>query len=75
MDMLFQGLRNFEEHKVSLAALGVVGDLARNFGNKILPYCDDILTILLEGLIVIITYFLLIPTGFDYFFVFKRVQN
>ncbi len=51
-NVLFQGLRNFEEHQVSLAAVGVVGDLARNVGNKILPYCDDIMTILLEGLIV-----------------------
>lgn len=50
-NVLFQGLRNFEEHQVSLAAVGVVGDLARNVGNKILPYCDDIMTILLEGLI------------------------
>ncbi len=55
-NVLFQGLRNFEEHQVSQAAVGVVGDLARNVGNKILPYCDDIMTILLEGLIVNINY-------------------
>lgn len=34
------------------AAVGVVGDLGRNVGSKILPYCDEIMTVLLEGLIV-----------------------
>ena len=56
-NVLFQGLRNFEEHQVSQAAVGVVGDLARNVGNNILPFCDDIMTILLEGLIVSIINF------------------
>jgi len=50
--ILFNGLRNFEEHQVCQASVGVVGDLARNVGSKILPYCDEIMTILLEGLIV-----------------------
>ncbi|CAF0944344.1 unnamed protein product [Brachionus calyciflorus] len=49
--ILYAGLRNFEEHQVCQSAVGVVGDLGRNIGNKILPYCDDIMTILLEGLI------------------------
>ena len=72
-NILFAGLRNFEEHqvnylilkfkwilefkikilfKVCQASVGVVGDLARNVGDKISPFCDDIMTILLEGLIV-----------------------
>lgn len=38
------------------AAVGVVGDLGRNLGAKILSYCDDLMTILLEGLIVIILF-------------------
>ena len=51
--ILYTGLRNFDEHQVCEASVGVVGDLARNVGAQILPYCDDILmTILLEGLIV-----------------------
>jgi importin subunit beta-1 len=49
--ILFTGLRNFEEHQVCQASVGVVGDLARNVAGKILPFCDDIMTILLEGLI------------------------
>jgi len=48
---LYAGLRNFDEHQVCQAAVGVVGDLARNVGAQILPYCDDLMTILLEGLI------------------------
>ena len=50
--ILYIGLKNFDEYQVCQAAVGVVGDLGRNIGNKILPYCDDIMTILLEGLIV-----------------------
>ena len=50
--VLYLGLRNFDEHQVCQAAVGVVGDLGRNIGIKILPYCDELMTILLEGLIV-----------------------
>ena len=50
--ILVMGLRNFDEHQVCQAAVGVVGDLGRNIGAKILPHCDDLMTILLEGLIV-----------------------
>ena len=46
---LYAGLRNFDEHQVCQAS---VGDLTRNVGAQILPYCDDLMTILLEGLIV-----------------------
>jgi importin subunit beta-1 len=49
--ILFVGLRNFDEHQVCQAAVGVVGDLGRNLGAKILPHCDDLMTILLEALI------------------------
>jgi len=49
--ILYMGLRNFDEHQVCQAAVGVVGDLGRNISIKILPYCDDLMTILLEGLI------------------------
>jgi hypothetical protein len=37
---------------VCQAAVGVVGDLGRNLGVQLLPHCDDLMTILLEGLIV-----------------------
>jgi importin subunit beta-1 len=49
--ILYIGLRNFDEYQVCQAAVGVVGDLARNIGSKIMPYCDDIMTVLLEGLV------------------------
>ncbi|XP_041374480.1 LOW QUALITY PROTEIN: importin subunit beta-1-like [Gigantopelta aegis] len=44
------GLRNHVEYQVCLAAVGVVGDLCRALGVKILPYCDDLMTMLLENL-------------------------
>lgn len=50
-NVLYAGLRNFDEYQVCQAAVGVVGDLGRNIGNKLLPYCDDLMTILLEGLL------------------------
>jgi len=50
--ILFVGLRNFDEYQVCQAAVGVVGDLGRNLGVQLLPHCDDLMTILLEGLIV-----------------------
>lgn len=48
--VLLNGLRNFDEHQVCQAAVGVVGDLGRNINNKIWPYCDEIMVILLQGL-------------------------
>ena len=49
--VLYVGLRNFDEYQVCQAAVGVVGDLGRNISIKILPFCDELMTILLEGLI------------------------
>lgn len=48
--ILLQGLRNFDEYQVCQAAVGVVGDLGRNFGTKLLPFCDEIMLILLQAL-------------------------
>jgi importin subunit beta-1 len=48
--VLLTGLRNFDEHQVCQAAVGVVGDLGRNINNKIMPFCDEIMVILLQGL-------------------------
>jgi len=44
------GLKNYEEHQVCSIAVGVVGDIARALNNKILPYCDEIIAILLQDL-------------------------
>jgi len=47
---LIQGLRTFEEHQVCSVAVGVVGDVSRALGVKLSPYCDEIMTILLQDL-------------------------
>lgn len=44
------GLRNYEDHQVCAVAVGVVGDISRALGTKILPYCDEIVSLLLQDL-------------------------
>jgi len=44
------GLTNWEEHTVCSVAVGVVGDICRAIGDKIAPYCDDIINLLLQNL-------------------------
>jgi importin subunit beta-1 len=44
------GLKNHVEYQVCSAAVGLVADISRALGNKILPYCDEIMTLLLENL-------------------------
>jgi len=44
------GLRNYEEHQVCAVAVGVVGDISRALGPKLLPYCDEIVSLLLQDL-------------------------
>jgi len=44
------GLRNFEAYQVTTVAVGVVGDLTRALEGRILPFCNDIVTALLESL-------------------------
>lgn len=41
-------LKNFSDHQVCIAAIGLVGDICRALQIKVLPYCDDIMQILLE---------------------------
>jgi importin subunit beta-1 len=47
---LLVGLRNSEEHQVCQAAVGLIGDLSRALGPELVPYCDQIMGILLEHL-------------------------
>ncbi|XP_043466962.1 importin subunit beta-1 isoform X1 [Leptopilina heterotoma] len=47
---LFLGLKNHSEYQVCCAAVGVTGDICRALKNKMLPYCDEIMTLLLENL-------------------------
>jgi importin subunit beta-1 len=43
-------LRNWEEHAVCAIAVGVVGDICRALGDKVTPYCDVLVGLLLENL-------------------------
>jgi len=47
---LAYGLKNYEEYQVCSVAVGVVGDISRALNAKILPYCDEIITLLLQNL-------------------------
>lgn len=47
---LYMGLKNHQEHQVCVAAVGLTGDICRVLRNKIAPYCDEIMTLLLENL-------------------------
>lgn len=47
---LEMGLQNFEEYQVCAVTVGVVGDLCRALEDRILPYCDGIMTQLLKDL-------------------------
>jgi hypothetical protein len=49
---LDNALKNTEEYQVCLAAVGVVGDLCRALGKEILPFCDEIMLLLLADLSV-----------------------
>ncbi|KAG8566167.1 hypothetical protein GDO81_013127 [Engystomops pustulosus] len=44
------GLKNYAEYQVCLAAVGIVGDLCRALQSNILPFCDEIMQLLLENL-------------------------
>lgn len=47
---LIMGLRNHAEPTICHASVGLIGDLCRSLGTKVLPYCDDIMGILLDTL-------------------------
>ncbi|KAG6485360.1 importin subunit beta-1-like [Zingiber officinale] len=47
---LEMGLQNFEEYQVCSISVGVVGDICRALDDKILPYCDGIVSQLLKNL-------------------------
>ncbi|XP_047316427.1 importin subunit beta-1-like [Impatiens glandulifera] len=47
---LEMGLQNFEEYQVCAVSVGVVGDICRALDDKVLPYCDGIMTHLLKDL-------------------------
>jgi len=47
---LIMGLNNHVETTICQASLGLIGDICRALGVKILPFCDTIMTILFETL-------------------------
>ncbi|KAL3204797.1 hypothetical protein MRX96_041180 [Rhipicephalus microplus] len=44
------GLKNHAEYQVCSAAVGLTGDICRALGSQVLPFCDDVMTMLLENL-------------------------
>lgn len=44
------GLKNHAEYQVCSAAVGLTGDICRALSMKVLPFCDDIMTMLMENL-------------------------
>jgi len=49
-EYLARGLRNWQEHSVCSVAVGTIGDICRAINEKIFPFCDEIITLLLEDL-------------------------
>lgn len=47
---LYMGLKNHSEYAVCCAAVGLTGDICRVLKVKILPFCDEIMHLLLENL-------------------------
>ncbi|XP_025831486.1 importin subunit beta-1 isoform X2 [Agrilus planipennis] len=47
---LYIGLKNHQEYQVCGTAVGLTGDIFRALKSKALPYCDEIMTLLLENL-------------------------
>lgn len=47
---LEMGLQNYEEYQVCAVSVGVVGDVCRALDDKVLPFCDGIMTQLLKDL-------------------------
>lgn len=47
---LYIGLKNHQEYQVCGTAVGLVGDIFRSLKIKTLPFCDEIMTLLLENL-------------------------
>lgn len=47
---LLIGLKNIAEYQVCHTAVGLVGDICRALSDGVRPYCDEIMTILLEDL-------------------------
>ncbi|OLY84923.1 Importin subunit beta-1 [Smittium mucronatum] len=47
---LYAALQNFEEYQLNAIAVGIIGDICRAFGDDILPFCDQFMSILLTNI-------------------------
>jgi importin subunit beta-1 len=47
---LFMALRNHQDHQVCTVAIGLVGDIARALKVGIIPYCDEIMNMMMQNL-------------------------
>jgi len=47
---LMAGLRNFEAYQVCTCAVGLVGDISRSIESNMQPFCDEIMSALIEAL-------------------------
>lgn len=50
LPFLKMGLTNHAEWQVCLSTVGVLGDVCRNIEGDILPYCDELITVLMQNL-------------------------
>lgn len=47
---LMEGLRNFEAYQVCTVAVGLIGDISRSIEVQMQPFCDEIMSALVEAL-------------------------
>lgn len=47
---LYIGLKNHQEYQVCSTAVGLTGDIFRALKVKAIPFCDEIMTLLVENL-------------------------
>ena len=48
--VLIEALKNIQDYQVCSVAIGLVGDIARGVKHGIMPYCDELMTLLMQNL-------------------------
>lgn len=49
-DFLIMGLKNHQEYQVCCASVGLTGDICRALKHMMVPYCDEIMSVLMNDL-------------------------
>ncbi|KAH8279580.1 hypothetical protein KR018_003313 [Drosophila ironensis] len=49
-DFLIMGLKNYQEYQVCCASVGLTGDIFRALKDQMLPYCDEIMSVMMSNL-------------------------